>query len=254
MLKRRLSILCLLCPVCVLCVSAQRPAFDVASVKTNHLDDHIVTINVGPGPRFSAKGYTLVLLMQRAYGVMDWNVEGGPGWIRTDRFDVTAVAPTRGDLTETQLQSMLQALLAERFGLRVHKTTKEMAGYALTVARGGPKLTPAADPVEHPDSFRLTNTGLTGDGISMENFARFVGGKLALQPAVDQTNLPGAYDVKADWTVQPELATGLPTDPRDPLRNAVMNAIEEQLGLKLVARRVPVQVIVIDRVELPTED
>src|SRR3989442_1202246 len=104
--------------------------FEVASVKPNTLDDRIVTINVGPGGRFAARGYTLVLLMQRAYGVMDWNVTGGPGWIRTDRFDVTAKANVAGNLTEGQLKPMLQALLAERFKLRLHKASKEMNGYA----------------------------------------------------------------------------------------------------------------------------
>ena len=76
--------------------------FDVASVRPNTADDRIVTINVGPGGRFACRGYTLVLLMQRAYGVMDWNVTGGPGWIRTDRYDVTATANVAGNLTEAQ--------------------------------------------------------------------------------------------------------------------------------------------------------
>src|SRR5438270_2602843 len=64
--------------------------FEVASIRPNIADDRIVSIKVGPGGRFEARGYTLVLLMQRAYGVMDWNVIGGPPWIRSDRFDVTA--------------------------------------------------------------------------------------------------------------------------------------------------------------------
>src|SRR6266446_633836 len=81
--------------------------FEVASVKPNTANDRIVTINVGPGGRFAARGYTLVLLMQRAYGVMDWNVTGGPAWIRTDRYDVSAKAVVAGNLTEGQLQPML---------------------------------------------------------------------------------------------------------------------------------------------------
>src|SRR5437667_6944117 len=103
--------------------------FETASVRPNTLDDHIVTVNVGPGGRFAARGYTLVLLMQRAYGVMDWNVSGGPGWIRTDRYDVSAKANVAGNLTEAQLRPMLQALLAERFKLRLHQSSKEMSGY-----------------------------------------------------------------------------------------------------------------------------
>src|SRR6266446_9930483 len=81
--------------------------FEVASVRPNVANDRIVTINVGPGGRFDARGYTLVLLMQRAYGVMDWNVTGGPAWIRADRYDVSAKAVVAGNLTEGQLQPML---------------------------------------------------------------------------------------------------------------------------------------------------
>src|SRR5437762_2221328 len=95
---------------------AQAPAteFEVASVRQNKLDDRIVTVSIGPGGRFTARGYTLVLLIQRAYGVMDWNVTGGPSWIRTDRFDVNAKANIPGNLTERQLRPMLQKLLADR--------------------------------------------------------------------------------------------------------------------------------------------
>jgi len=64
----------------------------------------------GPGGIFTARGYTLVLLIRRAYGVMDWNVSGGPGWIRTDRYDVAAKATVQGDLTEAELQPMLAKL------------------------------------------------------------------------------------------------------------------------------------------------
>src|SRR5437667_12841219 len=103
--------------------------FETASVRPNTLDDHIVTVNVGPGGVFEARGYTLVLLMQRAYGVMDWNVAEGPAWIRVDRWDVSAKATLPGDLTEKQLRPMLQALLADRFKLKIHRGTKEISGH-----------------------------------------------------------------------------------------------------------------------------
>src|SRR5258708_3152009 len=86
-----------------------------------------------------------LLLMQRAYGVVDWNVSSGPGWIRTDRYDVAAKADVAGNLTEAQVKPMLQALLAERFKLRLHQSSKEMSGYALVVGKGGPKVKAAAD-------------------------------------------------------------------------------------------------------------
>ena len=222
--------------------------FEVASVKPNLLDDHIVQIRVGPGPTFMARGYTLVLLIQRAYGVMDWNVTGGPDWIRSDRFDVTAKADITGDLTEDVLQSMLANLLAKRFKLRIHESTEEMSAYALEVARGGPKIKPSVSSGDHRDSFRFTQTGLEFEAISMADFARFVAGKLGLV-AVDQTKLPGVYDVKADWRVIPDQTDLAGGDPREPLRAAVFAALETQLGLRLSPKKVPVRMIVIDSVE-----
>lgn len=226
---------------------AQPAAFEVASVRQNKLDDHIVTINVGPGGRFAARGYTLVLLIQRAYGVMDWNVTGGPDWIRTDRFDVTAKAAV-GNLTEAQLQPMLQHLLAERFKLNLHRDTREMAGYALEVAKGVPKLKSTAS--ENRDSFRMTGSSLTVQGIRMPDFARFLAGKLGLA-GIDQTGLTGIYAIDLKWKSEnDEIARDFPGyDPREPLRAAVFAALQEQLGLKFIAKRVVMPVLVIDHAE-----
>jgi uncharacterized protein (TIGR03435 family) len=146
-----------------LLVTATVPqTFEVASVKQNRLDDQIVGIHVGPGNRFSARGYTLGLLIQRAYGVMGWNISGGPAWIHEDRFDVVAKANISGNLTDRQLQPMLVSLLAERFQLKLHNSTKEISGYALGLAKGGPKLTPSAETEEQADTFRLDHTGIRG--------------------------------------------------------------------------------------------
>ncbi len=224
--------------------------FEVASVRQNVADDHIVSIDVGPGNRFAARGYTLVLLIQRAYGVMGWNVSGGPDWIRTDRWDVQAKAPGGGNLTEARLQPMLQKLLAERFRLGLHNSTKETSGYSLVVAKGGAKLKAAAGAEDHMDTFRMGGSGLSGQGIKMEDFARFVAGKMGLI-AVDHTGLKGFYDVKADWKVETAQPNGIlpPIDPRDALQFAAFRAIEDQLGLKFEAGKITVKMLVIDRVE-----
>jgi len=227
---------------------AQAPTeFEVASIRPNTANDRVVTINVGPGGRFDARGYTLKLLIQRAYGVMGWNISGGPGWSDTDRYDVSAKATVAGDLTEAQLRPMLQALLADRFKLRLHQGSKEMAGYALVVGRGGPKVKAAADGEEHPDTFRMTGTGLSGQGITMENLARYVAGKLG-QVAVDQTGLKGVYDLKVTWTVETDQSSGAP-DPREALHTAVFGALEDQLGLKLSPQKITVQMLMIDSAE-----
>ncbi len=236
--------------------AAQTPArFEVASIKPNKANDRIVTINVGPGGRFAARGYSLQLLIQRAYGVMGWNIAGGPEWVRDDRYDVIAKAAVPGDLTEQQLRPLLQDLLADRFKLKLREESREMAGYALKVASGGLKATPSADGVEHPDSFRMDQSKLTGQGITMEDFARYVTGKLGLV-GVDQTGLKGLYDFKADWVIEKVTDTGgLPiTDPREEWRSAAFGAIQDQLGLKLNPQKIPVRVLVIDSVERPSEN
>ena len=228
--------------------------FEVASVRPNVADDRIVTINVGPGGRFSARGYTLVLLMQRAYGVMDWNVTGGPDWIRTDRFDVSANANVSGNLTEHQLQPLLQRLLAERFKIKVHDAATDVPGYSLVIAKGGPRIHATADPPadgeERRDEFRMNFNGLKGTAISMPTLARFVAGKLGLV-AVDETGLKGLYDVEAEWRFDPEQPTiQVPgEDPREPWRFIVFKALEDQLGLKLVPKKITVQTIVVDHAE-----
>jgi len=227
--------------------------FEVASVRPNMLNDRIVSINVGPGGRFAARGYTLVLLMQRAYAVVDWNVTGGPSWIRSDRFDVVAEANVQGNLTEAQLRPMLAQLLADRFKLKVHRSSNQTSGYALEVARGRPKLKPAADAEDHQDTFRLTNIGMSGQGISMRNFARFFGGKLGLI-VVDETGLAGLYDFKVDWKVDIDRpAADFPgADSREPLREAAFEALRTQLGLKVVPKKMTVEMLVIDHLEKPS--
>jgi uncharacterized protein (TIGR03435 family) len=227
--------------------------FEVATVKPNTLNDRIVSINVGPGGRFTARGYTLVLLIQRAYGVMDWNVTGGPSWIRDDRFDVQASANVDRNLTDAQLKPMLAKLLEDRFALKLHRSSNQTAGYVLEVASGGPKLTTAADAEEHADTFRLTNLGMIGQGISMRNFARFFGGKLGLI-VVDETGLPGLYDIKVDWRVDNSRPTSdLPgADPREALREVAFEALQSKLGLKVRPKRVTIETLVIERAEKPS--
>jgi uncharacterized protein (TIGR03435 family) len=223
--------------------------FEVASIRPNTADDRIVTIDVGPGGRFTARGYTLKLLIQRAYAVMGWNISGGPAWCDSDRYDISAKAIVAWNLTEAQLRPMLQALLAERFKLRLHEGSKEMAGYALVVARGGPRLNASADGEEHSDTFRLDAAGLRGQGISMKDFARYVGGKLGVV-AVDRTGLKGVYNFDVHWpeaTDQDTAAAGV--DPREAFRTAVFGALEDKLGLKLAAQRIAVRMLVIDSAE-----
>ncbi|MBI4902125.1 MAG: TIGR03435 family protein [Acidobacteria bacterium] len=229
------------------------PEFEVASVRLNTANDRIVTINVGPGGRFAARGYTPGLLIQRAYGVMGWNISGGPSWVFNDRYDVNATAAVSGNLTETQLRPMLRKLLSDRFGLVTHEGSKEVPGYALVIARKGlsSEVQQAQASGIDPDaSFRFTRASLTAEAVSMPDFARYTAGKVG-QVAVDATGLKGLYKFKAAW----KLGDATPgVDAKDEFRAVVFDAIETQLGLRFAPRRITIRTIVIDRVHRPSEN
>jgi uncharacterized protein (TIGR03435 family) len=128
-----------------------------------------------------------------------------------------------------------------------------MPGYALVVAGDGPKIKAAADPLpggeERQDEFRMNFNGLNGPAISMATLARFVAGKLGVV-AVDETGLKGLYDVKVEWKFDPESASRGPgEDPREARRFTVFNALQNQLGLKLIPKKITIQTIVVDDAE-----
>src|SRR5215471_2007687 len=221
--------------------------FDTASVRANVANDRIVTVQVSPDGRFTARGYTLVLLIQRAYAVRYGYVLGGPGWAYADRFDVAAKASVPGRFTEAQMEPMLADLLAERFRLRVHTEIKEVPGYALEVARSGARLTRSAENQEHPENARMTNEGFTFQGIGMADFVRFLGNKLGV-PLVDETGLAGLYDIHVRWDVPlGRVANPQPGDEAvDMLREAALRTVEQQLGLKVKAKKVGIPAVIID--------
>jgi uncharacterized protein (TIGR03435 family) len=238
---------------------AQAPAeFDVASIKPNNLNDRIVTIKIGPGGKFTARGYTLQLLIQQAYGVLGFQISAGPSWLDSDRYDVSAKVTMEGNLTERQLRPLLQKLLAERFHLRVQQGAKEMAGYALTAARGGPKMQADDDGEEHPDTIRMSGIGFQGQGITTGMLASIVQSVLGF-PVVDKTGLKGVYDIQVSWTEQytrrlPDIDPGDTGRASEPAGSTIFTALNDRLGLKLSAQRVTVPTIIVEHAEKATEN
>jgi uncharacterized protein (TIGR03435 family) len=227
--------------------------FDVASVRANVANDRIVTVQVSPDGRFTVRGYTLALLIQRAYAVRYGYVLGGPGWAYADWFDIAAKASVPGRFSEAQLRPMLVDLLAERFRLKVHTERKEEPGYALQPGRGRARLTRSAEDEEHPDTVRMTNEGFTAQGLGMASFAQFLGNKLGV-PVVDETGLPGLFDIHLRWDMPLGQANAqLGDEAADTLRAAAFRAIEQQLGLKLKPKKVGIPAVVIDHAEKPRE-
>jgi len=264
-------------------------------------------------------------LMVDAYDVKWYQIFGGPGWLDTSRFEIVAKVPDGA--TKEQVRIMLQNLLADRFKLAIHRETKELPIYALTVGPRGPKLQPAAvsdptpsnpaapaaghgDAPSPPPSQRLSVRGglkLGPDGCpELPPFAAARGGNFMLmtpggacmissgetmaelasdlsnqfsRPVVDQTSVTGKYAVKLRFDPSsiprgtgaggfgpimikdgPPMSAGPAGDPSarmapdgDP-PPTIFAALQEQLGLKLEAKKGPVEMLVIDRLEKPSEN
>jgi bla regulator protein BlaR1 len=267
------------------------PTFEVASIKINTSGDGRVAFQNQPG-RFVATNVTLRLLIRNAYQLQDFQISGGPSWIGSDHFDVVAkiengeardpLSAGRQDPTRpTRLQLMIRALLAERFQLAVHTETKELPVYALVLARTdgrlGPELrrsdTDCAAPFgaargrggapPPPQSsggnlqcgIRVGPGSMSVGGVSLSQLANSLSmftGRVVL----DRTGLTGAFDANLTWTPDqmPQRPPGAPDLPIDPNGPSLFTAVQEQLGLKLDSQKGPVEILVIDRAEHPTQD
>jgi uncharacterized protein (TIGR03435 family) len=225
------------------------PTFEVATIKpaAPSSDGH-THINYPPDDRFSATNITLLALMQWAYGMPETQILEGPPWLSSTRWDIQAKADI-GDqmksLTSDQgnelKRRMIQALLADRFQLKLHQETRSLPAYDLVVAKGGSKLQPTQSKGK---SIGTGRTHFNGEGLTMTTIAEELS-KIAGRVVVDKTGLTDRYDLKLRWT--PDDAVASDTDPP-----TLFTAIQEQLGLKLEHAKEPVPVLVIDHVDQPT--
>jgi uncharacterized protein (TIGR03435 family) len=203
---------------------------------------------------FSARCTTLWGLIFNAFPVRPNNpLQGLPGWATAEQFDVearmdsdTAAAFKKlpREQSGDQRQRMLQAVLADRFKLKIHHETRELSIYALEIAKGGPKLT-VGD--EKKGSGTTWGQGLIEANASPISKFAFVLSDVLGRDVVDKTGLAGNYDIKLTWT--PDDLQG--TADAGP---TLFTAIEEQLGLKLRPTKGPVDTIVVDQAEKPSEN
>ena len=182
-----------------------------------------------------------------AYGVGPHQISGGPAWLDTDRFDISAKADQPID-DDAVLMVMLQKLLEERFNLTFHHEAKEMQALALEIARNGPKMERAAAG-EAGTNTSGTNAGVTieAHNTDMDLFARVLAREMNL-PVVNQTGLQGVFNFKLSWAREnaaPE-RNGAPEAP------SIFTAVEEQLGLHFRSQKTAVDLLVIDHLELPS--
>jgi uncharacterized protein (TIGR03435 family) len=239
--------------------------FDVASVKAYGTQDGNFMIRSQPDGTFRAVGATLKMLVMSAYDVKAFQVLNAPAWMGTELWEIQAKADASGGRpSRLDLQRRLQALLEERYQLKVHRERRTMPVYALVVAKSsGTKMT-AATTNEQPGICPCGPALLTPKRASMAMLADLLSTRL-WRVVIDKTGIKGEYAFNLAWTPAsneygPE-ALGLPpgTGNSPPIDGAnlgpsIFTALEEQLGLRLKSQKGPVEVIVVDRVERPSQN
>jgi uncharacterized protein (TIGR03435 family) len=258
MLRIATIVLAILCALPAFSQEQIRPsAFEVADVKVNKSGEARMAVDFLPGGKLSMRNVPMKVMVMMAYHVRPEAVTGGPGWIESDRFDVVAKASQA--TTPAELRRMLQTLLAERFNLALHMDQKIMPAYAMVLGRNGSKMQPAdaallTDQRCSPGEGAVGQKHVTCRHITMAVLADTLQEIAARDidiPVVDQTGLPGAFNFKLDWT--PAARAGETPTADEPAGPTLFEAVEAQLGLRLENRKLPLPVMVIDRVErVPT--
>ncbi|HEX9200177.1 MAG TPA: TIGR03435 family protein [Acidobacteriaceae bacterium] len=239
------------------------PAFEVATIKPANPEDHAKNFSF-EGRIFRAQNYNVEDLIALAYGLHSKQVGGEPGWFATTLYDIEGIPDVEGLPNQQQKYAMIQKLLADRFKLTFHLEKRELAVYAIKVAIGGPRLTPSIATADDPERFRWQ--GRLGDlsvtNMTISEFAVWFQKNVTEKPIVDHTGLIGRYDFTLVWTPGesefPQFRrTGgfnpSPT-PTDNLKAPpdLYKAFQEQLGLKLLSIKAPVDVMVIDHAQKPS--
>jgi uncharacterized protein (TIGR03435 family) len=265
-------------------------SFEAASVKPNTSGENNTSVRRLPGGRFTATNVPVAFLVQMAYQLQPFQMQGVPAWLRSDRFDVVAKLEgdppplTAGSAEPDQMMLALRALLADRFKLSVHWETRDLPIYALVLARADGKLGPNVRPAavdctaaaaasaaaakegrtfnpNTPDrvscGFRNSNGRIMFGGYPMSFFATGIANEVA-RPVVDRTGLSGNWDFELTYTRdrvrQPDITATAPAAAEPGDGASLFTALQEQLGLKLDSTKGPVRVLVIDRIEHPAPE
>jgi bla regulator protein BlaR1 len=246
------------------------PAYANVSITRNKSGSDRVALVFGPNG-FISKNGSLQQVIRAAYGVEDDRIPGAPAWLESEKYDVEAKDHGPGtedprklgfDQRASEQKSMLQALLAERLKLALHRETRDLTVYALVIAKNGPKLEESKPGDTYPNGFKGP------DGVARSGGVHFDGQKLVAQgirvgpmlfhlsrqlhrTILDETALSGTYDFTLKLPDGVPLGIDNPVPPES-YEPAVSTAIEQQLGLKLKPKRVPMEVLVIDYLETPS--
>src|ERR1051326_520699 len=215
----------------LLWAQSQRPAFDVVSIKPSSGQP---AMGRDPG-RVSFKAVSLRALIQSSYRVLPTQLVA-PDWLIDARYDVEVTMPA--GTPEAQERLMWQAMLADRCNLKVHREQREVQAYVLGAGKNGPKL---AEPTEKIGSIGMRGPGrIVAANATMAGLAAMLSMRTDRQ-VVDGTGLTGNYSFTLDWAATPQMDG-----------SSLFAAVEQQLGLKLEARKVMLEFLVVDHAEKPT--
>jgi uncharacterized protein (TIGR03435 family) len=224
------------------------PGWEVVTVKPADPNETGSVISIS-GRHVIVSNEPMIAMLKFAYGIQNSEIVQAPQWMKTERWDVSGVPDAPGKPNLPQFQHMMQKLLAERFGLKLHREQRVVPVSALTVAKGGPKLEKSADANLGPSN----NGGGGPNGTESHRYSNASMPDLALmlmiytdRPIVHQTGLQGRFDFQSQWT-RDETATPTATDAPPGL----FTAMQEQLGLKLEPTKAAADLMVIDAVERP---
>jgi uncharacterized protein (TIGR03435 family) len=225
----------------------EKPAFEVASIHGNNSSEIGQSFfDLSGAGRLTTRNMDVWDLVRLAFGVRDSQMSGGPAWIKSDGFDIQATASATGTVVaRPRALQMLQTLLEDRFHLRWHNEMREMTVYALRVASGGPKLSPAKE----GQAGRVQMGDLSVPSMTIESLCQILEHETK-RLVIDQTQLKDSYAIKLQWAR--DVGNG-PPEP-DTSRPSLFTAVQGQLGLRLESTRLAVEVFVIDEVLRPGEN
>lgn len=227
-----------------------RPEFEVASIKLNRsgiLISSVSPVSVTPGGRFTATNVTLVDLIVRCYPTRRIQMQGGPNWIDSERFDVLAKTPEgRNDLQYQDYVPMIQMLVEKRFALKMHREMKETQVLALVPGKEPHRLRASPD----SEALRVDQGergATTFRHVSIIGLVNTISNMLHV-PVVDRTGLQGFYNFSLEPAAEDSQAPGETTTDR------LIRAVQEQLGFKLERQKAPLEITTIDHAERPSEN
>jgi uncharacterized protein (TIGR03435 family) len=227
------------------------PRFQVATVKPSRPDESRTTQI--QGSRFATTDTSLVDLLKYAYGLHEQEIVG-PKWLATQKFDIVGDPETQTRPSSDDFKKMVQNLLAERFHFTAHREMRDLAVFEIVPAKNGPKLNKSTRPPDGIPSVGYSPGQLGASNATIADLATFLQRFVADRPVIDRTGISGKYDLTLRWAPdesQPEESGQSGNNGSLP---GLFTAIQEQLGLKLQEGRGPVQVLVVDQVDMPSEN